>query len=309
MILKSLYRHIKKHDLHLVLKKKWIVFSHFYLNRLSDENYLIELGKLNLSYEMNLKNPKTLNEKINYYKLHYHSDLASKVVDKIEAKDYVAKKGLKDLCVKTIAVYNSVSELDLDKLPDKFVIKNTIDSGGVFVCRDKKTVTKKQIIKKLSSNLSRTIIKGKHILLEDNYVKNRNRIIVEEVIETPNGNWPIDYKFFCFNGEPKFLFVATDREKNCCFDFFDTDFNWMDVRNNHPNSEKKIAKPENFDKMLLYARILSKDFPHVRVDFYNVNGRIFFGELTFYHYGGMVPFDPFKYDQLFGEYFDITSLK
>ncbi len=308
-MIKKIYKHLKNHTLIAAIKRKYYIFAHFKLNLYSDEKYLIKLGKTSLKYKMDLKNPKTFNEKLNYYKLHYENALMADCVEKIKAKQYVIDKGLEEIVIKTIATYDSLDEVNLDDLPNSFVIKNTIDSGGVFVCKDKKMTNKKIIQDKLSGNFKYEIINGKHYSLENSYTQNKNRIIVEELIETEDNRAPWDYKIFCFNGEPKFLFVAKDRETECTFDFFDTDFNWIDVRQGHPNAKVRPEKPENFDKMLEYARILSKGFPQVRVDLYNIKGKIYFGELTFYHFAGLTPFEPKEFDEKFGTYFDIESLK
>jgi len=138
------------------------------------------------------------------------------------------------------------------------------------------------------------------------YIK--NRIIIEEFIETEDGHAPKDYKIFCFHGEPKFLYVASDRDKNCKFDFYDLNWNKIPVTQTHIHNKKDINKPEKFEEMLEICRILSKDFPHVRVDLYYENGNIYFGELTYFHMSGMSPFWPKKYDYIFGEYFDISNI-
>lgn len=306
----KLIKHIKNKTLFIALKKKFYTFIHFRLNILSDEKYLIKLGKVNLKYKMDINNPKTFNEKLNYYKIHYYNELMPNAVDKIKAKQYVIDKGLEKIVIKTLATYDSLDEIYFEELPNSFVIKNTIDSGGVFKCDDKSKIIDKDIIyKKLKCYLKSEFVNGKHVSLENVYAKNKNRIIVEELLPTKDGHAPLDYKIFCFYGEPKFLFVASNRDTNCCFDFFDINFNWINVKQGHPNASIRPIKPKNFDKMLEYARILSKDFPHVRVDLYNLDGKIYFGELTFYHFSGLTPFQPSDYDLKFGEYFDIEKLK
>ncbi len=309
-MIKKIYKHLKNHTFMTNIKRKYYIFAYFKLKIYNDEKYLIKLGKLRLKYKMDLKSPKTFNEKLNYYKLHYKNDLMADCVEKIKVKQYVIDKGLEEIVIKTIATYDSLDEVNLNELPNSFVIKNTNDSGGVFVCKDKSQIKNMDIISdKLNGRVKKEIINGKHYSLENNYTKYKNRIIVEELIETEDNHAPWDYKIFCFNGEPKFLYIAKDRDTECTFDFFDTDFNWFDVRQGHPNAKVRPEKPENFDKMLEYARILSKDFPHVRVDLYNIKGKIYFGELTFYNNAGLTPFEPREFDEKFGTYFDIESLK
>ena len=269
----------------------------------TDAEYLIDLGCYCLGYKMNLDNPTTLNEKLNWYKLHYRNELMTLCTDKYNVRDYIKSKGLENILLKCYGVFNSISEIDLESLPDSFVIKNTGDSGGVVVCR-----TKDDFYNKTFAKFALVEYDYSSLFKEWNYQGIKNRIIVEELIDTANGVSPKDYKFFCFHGEPKFLYVASDRNTNCKFDFFDLDWNKIDVLQGHLNSVNVIEKPMNFDKMLDIARVLSKDFPHVRVDLYNVDGKIYFGELTFFHLAGLKAFYPRKYDYIFGEYFDINKI-
>lgn len=137
-----------------------------------------------------------------------------------------------------------------------------------------------------------------------------HRFIAEKYMEDESGFELKDYKIFCFDGSPKFLFVATGRQQHDTrFDFYDLDFNHLPVLNGHPNADLWPVKPENFSEMLDVAAKLSKGIPHVRVDLYNVNGKIYFGEMTFFHWSGMVPFEPLEWDYKFGEYINLSGLK
>lgn len=186
------------------------------------------------------------------------------------------------------------------------MIKYTLDSRE-FICKEKSLVNINQIKKRLQL-VTQEIINGRHWTLEQVY-KGKNRIIVKSLLETIDGHAPADYKFFCFDGESKFLFVGTKREKNVRFDCFDIDFNWISVRQGHKNNKKRPTKPRNFDKMLQIARGFSKGFPHVRVNLYSIEGKIYFGELTIYHFAALTPFKPYKYDVEFGKYFNIYLIK
>lgn len=252
---------------------------------------------------MNLDCPKTFNEKLNWYKLNYRNDLMPLCADKYEVRNYIKSKGLTGILLKNYGVFDSVEEINLDDLPDQFVIKVTGDSGGVAICKNKEDFSKIDFRKFSNLNADYSELKK-----EWHYHYIKNRVIVEELINTKNGKAPNDYKFFCFYGEPKFLFVASDRDSHCKFDFFDMNWNHINVIQGHPNNKKRIAKPEKFDEMIEICRILSKDFPHVRVDLYYENGNIYFGELTFFHFAGFMPFYPKKYDRLFGEYFNIDLI-
>lgn len=142
------------------------------------------------------------------------------------------------------------------------------------------------------------------------YAGVKRQIIAEEYMVDESGYELKDYKFFCFDGEPKFLFVATDRSKGePYFDFFDLYWNHLPIINGHPNNPNIPRVPKNFNKMIEIARMLSKGIPHVRVDLYNINGDIYFGEWTFFHFSDMVPFEPRKYDYMFGEYIHLKTAK
>lgn len=265
----------------------------------SDKEYLIAYGKISLKYTMNLDNPKTFNEYLNWYKLNYKNDLMPICVDKYRVREHIKNKGLESLLVQCYGVYDSIDDIDLNQLPDHFVAKVTGDSGGVVICKNKKDFYKEARIKfkKMKKDYSNRTKEWPY-----HYVD--NKIIIEDLIKTENGDSPNDYKFFCFNGEPKFLYVASERNTKCKFDFFDLQWNHMDVVQNHPQSTKKIQKPKRFDEMLKICRILSQEFPHVRVDLYYENDKIYFGELTFFHMAGLTPFSRIETDYMLGRYFE-----
>lgn len=271
-------------------------------SNMSDKEYLIQVGKVMLGYKMNLDNPITFNEKINWYKLNYKNDLMPVCADKYAVYDYVKSKGLENILIPLYGVYDSIDQIDLTTLPESFVAKVTGDCGGIVVCKNKSTFYK-EANKKL--NVARDYSNNNK---EWPYHLIKNRIIVEELIKTQDGKSPKDYKFFCFNGEPKFLYVASDRDTHCKFDFYDLNWNHIPVKQGHPNNKKGIKKPEQLEEMLNICRKLSKDFPHVRVDLYYENGKIYFGELTFFHMAGLTQFTPQKYDKIFGDYFDISNI-
>ncbi len=269
----------------------------------TDEEYLTLCCKLFLKYDVDLRNPKTFNEWINWYKLNYKNDLMPICVDKVKVDEYVSSKGLSDILVKKYEIWDSPSQININKLPNSFVIKTNHDSGGVCVCKSKLHYNKnmqkklKKAFKKDFSNLFR----------EWPYAKVEKKIFAEEYL-SENNKIPCDYKFFCFNGEPKFLYVCTGRGVKTCFDFFDLEWNHLNIVQHYPNSNNTILKPKNFDRMLDVARILSKDFPFVRVDLYNIDGQIKFGELTFYHFAGITPFETKDMDLELGKFF-IDNIK
>lgn len=266
-----------------------------------DKLYLKLSFRLRVGYPLNLDAPKTFNEKIQWLKLNYRKPEFIRMVDKYNAKKYVADIIGDEHIIPTIGVYNSVDEIDWNALPEQFVLKCTHDSGGVVICSDKSKLNIAAAKRKLKQGLR----KGFYYQGREWPYKNvQRKIIAEKYMVDESGVELKDYKFFCFDGVPKFLFVATDRLKEneeVKFDFYDLEFNHLDVKNGHPNSSRELSKPAGFDKLVEIASALSKDFPHLRVDLYDINGQIYFGELTFYHFSGFTPFVPLEWDYKFGE--------
>lgn len=267
----------------------------------SDETYLKMLFPLRVGYKLNLDNPKTFNEKLQWLKLHNRKSLYTKMVDKVDAKEYVANIIGEEYIIPTLDVYNSVDEIDFDTLPNQFVLKCTHDSGGIVVCSDKSKLNIDEAKKKLERGLK---VNYYYQNREWPYLNVKPRIIAEQYMVDESGYELKDYKFFCFDGEVKLLFVATDRgleTEETKFDFYDADFNHLPFINGHPNAKKTLLKPIGFEEMKVIAEKLSKGQPHLRVDLYDINGRIYFGELTFYHWSGMTPFVPVEWDYKLGE--------
>ena len=271
---------------------------------LSDRLYLQLVFRVRMGYKLNLDEPATYSEKLQWLKLNDRHLEYSDYVDKIRVKEYVASKIGESHIIPTLGVYNSVEEIDFSTMPNRWVLKTSHDSGGVFICKDNSSVSATQIYNAIGKNWMNNYFKYN---LEYPYANVTPRLLVEAYIEDESEYELKDYKFFCFNGEPKFLFVATDRSAKCetKFDFFDLDWNHLPIINGHPNSLKELSKPDNFDEMINIAKILSRGFRHVRVDLYNVKGKIYFGELTFFHFSGMEPFEPIDWDYKLGEYLEI----
>ncbi len=268
-----------------------------------DKLYLKIVYPLHIGRVLNLKNPRTFTEKINWLKVNLKNESYSNLVDKYEVKKYVADRlDGEEYIIKTYGVWNSFEEIDFDKLPNQFVLKTTNGGGNssVVICKDKNKLNIEECQRKLILRSGKIFRWSR----EYPYYKVKPRIIAEEYISAENDELS-DYKIFCFNGEPKFLFVGTERQKKGSevkFDFFDTEFNHLPIRNGHENSSHLIAKPSNYDKMLEIAKKLSTGFPHVRIDLYNNKGKIYFGEMTFFHFAGFVPFEPDEWDYRFGEF-------
>ena len=272
----------------------------------SDRKFLEALFPLRVGYKLNLENPRTFNEKLQWLKLYDRRPEYTQMVDKYDAKEYVANIIGKEHIIPTLAVYDSAEEIDFDALPNQFVLKCTHDSGGIVICKDKAKLDREEAIKKLSHGL-----KVNYFYQNREWAyKNVKPKIIAEQYKTDDGQELKDYKWFCFDGEPKAMFVATDRftkGEETKFDFYDADFNHLPFTNGHPNATKPIIKPAGFEKMKELARRLSKGLPQVRVDFYDVDGQIYFGELTFFHWSGMKPFEPIEWDYKFGEWIHLPT--
>ena len=252
----------------------------------------------------NLRNPKTYNEKLNWLKLHDHNPIYTTMVDKYEAKKYVADIIGDEYIIPTLGVWNHFDEIDFDALPNQFVLKCTHDSEGLVIVKDKNKLDKKLAREKIEAALKLNFY---YIGREWPYKNVKPRIIAEQYMEDHVDGELRDYKFFCFDGEPKAMFIASDRSKDATkFDYYDLDFNHLDLKQHYPNAGT-VRKPVTFDKMIELSKVLSKGLPHVRVDFYEVNGHLYFGEMTFYHFSGFMPFQPAKWDDIFGEWLKLPQ--
>lgn len=272
--------------------------------KMSDERYLKEYYKKVFSNDLDLVNPKTFNEKLNWLKLYDRKSIYTTMVDKYDAKKYVANIIGEGYIIPTIGVYDKFDDIDFNKLPEQFVMKCTHDSGGLVVCKDKSRLNIDEAKKKTNKSLKNNFY---YIAREWPYKNVKPRIIVEKYM----GDNLNDYKIFCFNGEPKFTLVCSNRvghSKNT--DFFDN--NWKHLpftRTSSDNSKNEIPKPTNLNEMLEIARKLSKDIPFVRVDLYDINNKIYFGEMTFYPSGGFEGFKPEEWDRKLGDMLELPKEK
>lgn len=267
-----------------------------------DKLYLTLLYRLKMGYWIDWKNPKTFNEKLNWLKLYDRKPLYTKIVDKYLVKDYVKDIIGEEYIIPTLGVWDAPMDIDWASLPQKFVLKTTHGGGnaGVIICKDKSTIDIKTIKKQLSRAMKQNLYMESR---EWPYKNVDKKIIAESYLKDSVTNELRDYKFFCFNGEVKCLFVATGRQTNKepYFNFFDVDYNALDFQQGHPKSEYVPSKPLCFDEMKMLASKLSAGFPEVRVDLYEVNGKVYFGEMTLFHFGGVVPFNPNEWDYKLGK--------
>lgn len=252
-----------------------------------------------------LDHPVTYNEKLQWLKLNDIHEEYSLLVDKYEAKEIVRKRIGDEYIIPTLGVYDSFDTIDFDKLPNQFVLKTTHDSGGVVVCPDKTKLDRKAARRKIEKSLRHNYFYEHR---EYPYKHIKPRIIAEQYMVDESGTELKDYKFFCFDGIPKMLLIVSGRGDDQRQDFYDMDFNLLPVhRREHPNSGIIRNKPIGYEKMTDLAQQLSMGMPHVRVDLYDVNGEIYFGELTFYSGSGNVPFVPEEWDYKIGEWLTLPK--
>jgi len=266
--------------------------------------YYLRMGK-----RLHLRNPVTYNEKIQWLKLYGRRPIDTTLSDKYAVKEYIANTIGEQYVIPLIGVWDRFEDIDFETLPNQFVLKCTHDSGGIVVCKDKSTLD----IKGAKELLSKGLKHDYYVYSREKAYKNiPRRIIAEEYKEDTTTKELRDYKFFCFNGEPKALFIASDRQANdeeTKFDFFDMNYRHLPFTNGHPNARVLPEKPVCFEEMKRLAAQLSAGIPHVRADFYEVDGKVYFGEMTYSHWGGMTPFEPEEWDYRFGEWITLPKSK
>ncbi len=289
---------------------KFIINSHYRFNALdkrkffyflSDKKYLQLKFKHTFFYDLNLKNPQTFNEKLQWLKLYNRNPLYTTLIDKYAVKKYVADKIGDQYIIPTLGVYNTFDEINFDNLPNQFVLKATHDSGGIIICRDKTKFDKKSAKKLLTKALQNNFY---YMYREWPYKNVPRRIIAEQYMQDKGQRELKDYKFFCFNGQPKFLYISHGLENHSTakISFLNMDWTFAPFyRKDYKQFEKEPKKPKNIEQMINFAKTLSKDIPFVRTDFYEIDQHVYFGELTFYPNAGFIPFYPEIWDKKIGE--------
>lgn len=260
--------------------------------------------------KLNLKDPKKINAKLEWYKVYYRHRILNKLVDKYEVRSYVEEKIGKVYLNECYGVYNDPKKIPFENLPQKFVIKATHSSGHNLIVKDKSNLNIKIELKKLKKWLK--INQYYRMGQEWAYKDVTPRVIIEKYLEDNNQKGLTDYKFYCFDGDAKFIDVHTDREINHKQGCFDLEFNLLPFgksENYARISENDIEKPINLKEMISCAELLSDGLPFVRVDFYSVEGKTIFGEMTFYPSDARKKFYPEKSNLLIGAYFKLPKCK
>ena len=283
----------------------------FILDRLSplfsDELFLKLKFYLTMDYRLDLNNPKTFSEKLQWLKLHDRKPEYVTMVDKYAVKQYVANKIGDEYIIPTLGVWNKFDDIDFDKLPNQFVLKCTHDSGGLVICNDKSKLNKNEARHKIEVSMKRNYF---HMFKEWPYKSVPKRIIAEQYMTDGKSSDLPDYKFFCFDGEPKYCQVIRDRRSKETIDFYDMEWNHMPFVGLNPvasNGLSPVAKPAHLDKMIEICRKLSEGNPFSRIDLYVINDKEYFGEITFYPAGGMGVFRPDEWNKRLGDLINLPN--
>lgn len=275
-------------------------------NHLSDEEFLKKKYKVLMGKELNLNPPVTFNEKLQWLKIHDHNPLYTTMVDKYAAKDYVANIIGKEHIIPTLGVWDRFDEIDFEQLPNEFVLKCTHDSGGLVICPDKNKLDRNAAKRKIEKCLKRNYYWSGR---EWPYKDVKPRIIAEKYMTDGTNKEIMDYKMMCFNGKHKASFVCSNRfsKEGLKVTFYDTNWKRMPFERHYPASKVEIEKPRTYDEMVELAEKLSMKIPFVRVDFYEILGKIYFGELTFSPGSGFEEFSPNEWDNNIGEWIKIPG--
>ena len=273
-----------------------------------DKAYLkIRYGAI-FGKKLDLDSPRTFDEKLQWLKLYNRDPLYTTLVDKFAVKKWVADKIGEQYVIPTLGVWSQFEDIDFEKLPSQFVLKCTHDSGGLVIVKDKSTLDIAVARKKITDSLNRNFYWQSR---EFPYKSVSPRIIAEPYMEDSTYKELRDYKFYTFNGKPRFLLIAKGRQGNKkTFDYFDMDFNHVDLQDECvPNSLKIPEKPVCFEEMKKMSEILSDGIPHVRVDFYEINGKVFFGEMTFFDDGGFMRAKPISWEKEWGDLIELPRCR
>ena len=281
-----------------------------------DKIYLNRKFREVFGRNINWKNPTTFNEKLQWLKIYDRNPLYTKLVDKYEVRKYIAEKIGEQYLIPCLGVWDRFEDIDFDQLPDQFVLKCTHDSHSVIICKDKSKFDYAEAQKSLTAHLKRNF----HYNAREWPYKNvKPRIIAEKYMteeqkeecaaSVPENDALIDYKYFCFDGIPKFMYISNDAGADPRTDFFDMEYKHLPFCMKDPPSDILPPQPKHFEKMEKLAKVLAQGLPHVRVDFYCVGDKIYVGELTFYHCSGFSTISPPKWDRIIGEYLKLPNKK
>ena len=294
---------IKQQFLRITLR----ILNDFRVDRfLSDKLYLSMLYYKTFGKSINWNNPTTFNGKLQWLKLYNRNPEYTIMVDKIKAKDWVAERIGEEHIIPTLGVWNTPDEIDFDSLPNQFVLKCNHNSGiGMYICKDKSKMDVEAVKKELWKGLKHNFyLQGR----EWPYKDIPRKILAEKYMVDESGTELKDYKVFNFDGKPTIIEVDYGRFVNHCRNFYDKDWKFIELQVQYPsNRSHQITRPEHLEQMLELAESLSQGIPHMRTDFYNIEGRLYFGEMTFFHGSGLERFLPEEWDDKLGKLIKLPS--
>jgi len=278
--------------------------------KLKDRKFLELNFEKTLKEKLHLENPQTFNQKLQWLKLYDRNSKYTEMVDKYEAKKYVSNIIGEEYIIPTLGIYEKFEDINFEDLPEQFVLKCTHDSGGLVICKNKKEFNQEEAKKKINKCLKKNFY---YVFREWPYKNVKPRIIAEKyMMDEKQTEELIDYKFFCFNGIPKFLYVSEGLSNHATAKISFANMNYEKepfYRNDYNQFEELPEKPINFEKMKELAQKLAKDIPFLRVDFYEIDSKIYFSELTFFPNAGYIPFYPEKYDKVLGDMLELPKNK
>lgn len=288
--------------------KKLIVFlAGANILKISDKQFLKWNYEIKMNKRLDLENPQTFNEKLQWLKLYDRAPEYTKMVDKYEAKQYVANIIGQEYIIPTLGIYDRFEDINFENLPNQFVLKCTHDSGGLVICNDKTKVKIDEVKNKINDSLKKNYYYSGR---EWPYKNVKPRIIIEKYMVDESGKELKDYKIFNFNGIPKFIQVDFNRFKGHQRKIYSIDWKELDFNLVYSiNKETKINKPDNLKKVLELAKKISKNHPFLRTDFYIINDKIYFGEITFFPEAGFGKFVPEKWDKILGNMLELPKEK
>ena len=274
-------------------------------NQIPDKEYLQKMFRAKMGKELDLENPQTFNEKMQWLKLYYHLPEFTVMADKYSVRDYLAKKIGTQYSVPLLGVWDSPDQIDTGVLPNQFVLKTTHGCGGMFICRDKHEFD----IEKAKKTLRGTFYKNYfNYMREWPYKDIQPRVIAEQYMQNGEERNLKVYKVLNFNGVPRIIqTIQNDKTPDESIDYFDTEWNILELRQNYPNSKVPTPRPATLEKMLELSATCSEGIPFLRTDWYEVNGEVFFSEFTFYSDAGMEPFYPSKWDAILGDWITLPA--
>ncbi len=284
-----------------------------FYNYLSDRDYIEKQYRVRMGHSPNLDDPQLFSEKLQWLKLHDHNPLYTQLVDKYRVRDYIAEKVGEEYLIPLLGVWDDPDEIDFDALPDQFVLKCNHNSGtGMCICRDKSKLNIDAVKKGLRKGLRENFYKR---CREWPYKDVPRKIIAEKLMPYAPGKSGLDdYRFFCFHGEPKLIYVyqtasltAKNKPSVLSRDIFDINWKHLPFRQKSGNAPTEPLPPINLNKMIELSKCLSENLTFLRVDFYEIQGKVYIGELTLYPFGGFVPFDPVKWDREIGTWITLPS--